>query len=73
MNIVTTCSRQRQDDTFVDSAGKTFQKPKKNTENFNPCHDPPEMRILAAPAGLNKLVLACFHSGCDFLLLSSCH
>jgi hypothetical protein len=27
-------------------------KPKKNTETFQPSHEPTEMRIIAAPAGL---------------------
>lgn len=27
-------------------------KPKKNTENFTPSHEPSQMRIIAVPAGL---------------------
>jgi len=33
---------------------KPLPRPKKNTENFNPCHEPPEMRILCAPPGLSR-------------------
>lgn len=33
------------------TGGKQLARPKKNTENFNPCHEPPEMRILFAPPG----------------------
>ena len=29
-------------------------RPKKNTENFNPSYDPPQMRILYAPPGRDK-------------------
>merc|ERR1712113_46442 len=29
-------------------------RPKKNTENFNPCHDVPPMRLVVAPPGLSK-------------------
>lgn len=29
-------------------------RPKRNTENFNPSHEAPQMRILCAPAGLKK-------------------
>lgn len=33
---------------------KPLPRPKKNTENFNPCHDPPDMRVLCAPPGLSR-------------------
>ena len=35
------------------SAAGSLPRPKKNTENFNPCHDPPEARILFATPGMN--------------------
>ena len=35
------------------SAAGNLPRPKKNTENFNPCHDPPEARILFATPGMN--------------------
>ena len=34
------------------SAAGKLPRPKKNTENFNPCHDPPQMRILSATPGV---------------------
>ncbi len=34
-------------------------RPKKNTENFDPSHDPPEMRILCAREGLSKYDRPC--------------
>ena len=37
--------------TSNSSGRKLLPRPKKNTENFNPCHDPPDMRILCAPPG----------------------
>jgi len=36
------------------SGRKPLPRPKKNTENFNPCHDPPDMRVLCAPPGLSR-------------------
>ena len=35
------------------SAAGNLPRPKKNTENFNPCHDPPEARILFATPGMS--------------------
>ena len=29
-------------------------RPKRNTENFNPSHEPAQMRVLFAPSGLKK-------------------
>ena len=29
-------------------------KPKKNTENFTPSHEPAQMRIIAVPVGLAR-------------------
>ena len=44
------------DDSYGRGGGKgaagNLPRPKKNTENFNPCYDPPEMRILAATPGV---------------------
>merc|ERR550532_856094 len=34
--------------------GKQIPRPKKNTENFNPSHEAPPMRILVAPPGLKR-------------------
>ena len=34
--------------------GQQLQRPKKNTENFNPSYEAPEMRILFAPPGRSK-------------------
>ena len=36
----------------VQTAAGNLPRPKKNTENFNPSHKPPEMRILCATPGL---------------------
>ena len=32
--------------------GKQLARPKKNTENFSPCHEPPPMRVVVATPGL---------------------
>ena len=29
-------------------------RPKKNTENFSPCHEPPPMRVIVATPGLTR-------------------
>ena len=35
-------------------AGRQLPRPKKNTENFNPCHEPTDMRLLVAQPSLKK-------------------
>jgi len=49
-------NRQEQHQQQQHSAAgrKPLPRPKKNTENFNPSHEPPEMRILCAPPGLSR-------------------
>ena len=34
--------------------GGKLARPKKNTENFSPCHDPPPMRVVVATPGLAR-------------------
>ena len=41
------------------SAAGKLPRPKKNTENFNPCYDPPEMRILFATPGVQQYDREC--------------
>ena len=41
------------------SAAGNLPRPKKNTENFNPCYDPPEMRILFATPGVQHYDRPC--------------
>ena len=36
------------------SNGVGLPRPKRNTENFNPSHEPPQMRVLFAPSGLKR-------------------
>lgn len=46
-------SRGRNEEHGSQSRNK-LSRPKKNTENFNPCHDAPPMRVVVAPPGLSK-------------------
>ena len=41
------------------SASGNLPRPKKNTENFNPCYEPPEMRILFATPGVKHYDRPC--------------
>ena len=41
------------------SASSKLPRPKKNTENFNPSHEPPEMRILFATPGMKQYDRMC--------------
>ena len=43
-------------------------KPKKNTENFTPSHEPAQMRIIAVPAGLVRSVI-CYLNTLVFIFL----
>ena len=44
-------TRDRRYNEERNGTGKQMARPKKNTENFNPSHEAPEMRILFAPPG----------------------
>ena len=43
----------------INSAAGKLPRPKKNTENFNPSHEPPEMRILFATPGIKQYDRMC--------------
>ena len=51
------------------SGGRQLARPKKNTENFNPSHEAPEMRILFAPFGCQVRASFFIIFLCSFLFL----
>lgn len=50
----TSAHREKMMNQYQPKSAANLQRPKKNTENFNPCHDPPEMRIMVALPGKQR-------------------